>query len=206
MHSQRILLSYSVFLIPWDTPANNPFKAKVFHIIKVESKSISYHAFSFLLLVLIAYLALLSSTHLQHFVLLLRLPHLSGEQIREVKMIPRSMWRQFANSSSARDKEKESKRWALGKIEERIRPKHLYLACLPCRRNMLIHPQLGTRRKKARGGHLERLKKESDQNLCLVPARHAEETSREECRLCNSRSEFQTSSRSKLWKVNKHDQ
>ncbi|KAM1447025.1 hypothetical protein ACFXTO_006169 [Malus domestica] len=46
MHSQRILLSYSVYLIPWDTPANNPFKAKVFHIIKVESKSISYHAFS----------------------------------------------------------------------------------------------------------------------------------------------------------------
>ncbi|KAM1219753.1 hypothetical protein ACFX2G_047786 [Malus domestica] len=46
MHSQRILLSYSVFLIPWDTPANNPFKAKVFHIMKVESKSISYHAFS----------------------------------------------------------------------------------------------------------------------------------------------------------------
>ncbi|KAM0967465.1 hypothetical protein ACFX2C_023100 [Malus domestica] len=46
MHSQRILLSYSVFLIPWDTPANNPFKAKVFHIIRVESKSISYHAFS----------------------------------------------------------------------------------------------------------------------------------------------------------------
>ncbi|KAM1453528.1 hypothetical protein ACFX15_002982 [Malus domestica] len=46
MHSQRILSSHSVFLIPWDTPANNPFKAKVFHIIKVESKSISYHAFS----------------------------------------------------------------------------------------------------------------------------------------------------------------
>ncbi|KAM2704970.1 hypothetical protein EV1_034237 [Malus domestica] len=28
MHSQRILSSHSVFLIPWDTPANNPFKAK----------------------------------------------------------------------------------------------------------------------------------------------------------------------------------
>ncbi|KAM2021918.1 hypothetical protein ACFX16_043882 [Malus domestica] len=46
MHSQRTLSSHSVFLIPWDTPANNPFKAKVFHIMKVESKSISYHAFS----------------------------------------------------------------------------------------------------------------------------------------------------------------
>ncbi|KAM1435873.1 hypothetical protein ACFX2I_043765 [Malus domestica] len=57
------------------------------------------------------------------------------EQIREVKMIPRSMWRQFANSSSATDKEKESKRWALGKIEERNRPTPLPRACLPCRRN-----------------------------------------------------------------------
>ncbi|KAM2475946.1 hypothetical protein ACFX1W_042681 [Malus domestica] len=78
MHSQRILLSYSVFLIPWDTPANNPFKAKVFHIIKVESKSISYHAFSFLLLVQIAYLALLSSTHLQHLMFPLRLTSVWG--------------------------------------------------------------------------------------------------------------------------------
>ena len=65
--------------------------------------------------------------------------------VREVKMIPRSMWRQFANSSSARDKEKESKRWALGKIEERNK----------------------------------------DQHLSLVPARCAEETSREECSLHN---------------------
>ncbi|KAM2981783.1 hypothetical protein FF2_013057 [Malus domestica] len=61
----------------------------------------------------------------------LRLPHLPGEQIREVKMIPRSMWRQFANSSSTRGKEKESKRWALGKIEERNRPTPLPRACLP---------------------------------------------------------------------------
>ncbi|KAM2301674.1 hypothetical protein ACFX1S_032568 [Malus domestica] len=58
---------------------------------------------------LITYLALLSSTHLQHLMLPLRLPHLPGEQIREVKMITRSMQRQCANSSSARDKEKESK-------------------------------------------------------------------------------------------------
>ncbi|KAM1042877.1 hypothetical protein TB1_033583 [Malus domestica] len=65
----------------------------------------------------------------------LRQPHLPGEQIREVKMIPRSMWRQFANSSSARDKEKESKRRALGKIEERNRPPPLPRAYLPCRRN-----------------------------------------------------------------------
>ena len=112
MHSQRILSSHSVFLIPWDTPANNPFKAKVFHIIKVESKSISYHAFSLSFSLslfssagqgereqsastwyqssdleptawnpfLIAYLALLSSTHLHHFMLSLRLPHLPGGQ------------------------------------------------------------------------------------------------------------------------------
>ncbi|KAM1181523.1 hypothetical protein FF1_000094 [Malus domestica] len=46
MPSQQSLLSHSVFLIPWDTSANNPSKAKVFHIMKVESKSISYHAFS----------------------------------------------------------------------------------------------------------------------------------------------------------------
>ncbi|KAM1721306.1 hypothetical protein ACFX12_022859 [Malus domestica] len=101
---------------------------------------------------------LLSSTH--HLMFPLRL-----SRIREVKMIPRSMWRQRADSSSTRDKEKESKRW----------------------------------------GHLERLKKETDQHLCLVPAHRAEETSREECRLHSDipRSEFQTSSRSKLWKVNK---
>ncbi|KAM1352593.1 hypothetical protein ACFX2H_032176 [Malus domestica] len=28
MHSQRTLSSHSVFLIPWDTPANNPSRAK----------------------------------------------------------------------------------------------------------------------------------------------------------------------------------
>ncbi|KAM2908586.1 hypothetical protein COP2_048078 [Malus domestica] len=50
-------------------------------------------------------------------------------------MIPRSMWRQCANSSSARDKEKESKWWALRKIEERNRPSPLPRACLLCRRN-----------------------------------------------------------------------
>ncbi|KAM2699455.1 hypothetical protein EV1_038331 [Malus domestica] len=46
MYSQRNLSSHSVFFIPWGTSANNPSKAKVFHIMKVESKSISYHAFS----------------------------------------------------------------------------------------------------------------------------------------------------------------
>ncbi|KAM1643506.1 hypothetical protein ACFX2K_013317 [Malus domestica] len=45
MPSQRSLSSHSVFLIPWGTSANNSSKAKVFHIMKVESKSISYHAF-----------------------------------------------------------------------------------------------------------------------------------------------------------------
>ncbi|KAM1310355.1 hypothetical protein TB2_006825 [Malus domestica] len=78
---------------------------------------------------------LLSSTHLHHLMLSLRLPHLPGEQIREVKMIPRSMWRQRADSSSTRDKEKESKRWALGKIEERNKPPPLPRDYLPCRRN-----------------------------------------------------------------------
>ena len=124
MPSQRSLSSHSVFLIPWGTSANNSSKAKVFHIMKVESKSISYHAFSLSFSLslfssmgqgereqsantwyqssdmeptawnpfLIAYLALLSSTHLHHLMLPLRLPHLPGEHIREVKMIPRSMW------------------------------------------------------------------------------------------------------------------
>ncbi|KAM2470649.1 hypothetical protein ACFX1W_046031 [Malus domestica] len=159
---QQTLLSHSVFLIPWGTSANNSSKAKVFHIMKVENKSISYHAFSLFFSLrcfgtmrkraisqhlvsifrsgidcpfLIAYLALLSSTYLQHLMLPLREPHLPEEQIREVKMIPRSMWRQCANSSSARDKEKESKWWALGKIKERNRPSPLPRACLPCRRN-----------------------------------------------------------------------
>ncbi|KAM1657509.1 hypothetical protein ACFXTN_041802 [Malus domestica] len=46
MPFQQTLSSHSVFLIPWGTSANNQSKAKVFHIMKVESKSISYHAFS----------------------------------------------------------------------------------------------------------------------------------------------------------------
>ncbi|KAM1727618.1 hypothetical protein ACFX12_018229 [Malus domestica] len=200
MPSQQSLSSHSMFLIPWDTSANNPLKEKVFHIIQVESKSISYHAFSLSFSLslfssagqgereqlastwyqssdlestalnpfLIAYLALLSSTHLQHLMLPLRLPLLPGEQIREVKMIPRSTWRQCANSSSTRDKEKESKWLALGKIEERNRPSHLPRACLPCRRNKQRRMQTAQPRN-------------SD-----IP-----------------HSEFQTSSRSKLWKVNK---
>ncbi|KAM1331387.1 hypothetical protein EV1_043526 [Malus domestica] len=78
---------------------------------------------------------LLSSTH--HLVLPLRL-----SRIREVKMIPRSMWRQRADSSSTRDKEKESKRWALGKIEERNRPTPLPRVCPSCRRNKQRRMQL----------------------------------------------------------------
>ncbi|KAM2747043.1 hypothetical protein PS2_022566 [Malus domestica] len=111
---------------------------------KVESKSISYHAFS-----LSFSLSLFSSAGPFHDCLPspaleyssstsyapLRLPHLPREQIREVKMIPRSIWRQCANSSSARDKEKGSKRWALGKIEERNRPSTLPRVCLPRKRN-----------------------------------------------------------------------
>ncbi|KAM2972327.1 hypothetical protein FF2_019042 [Malus domestica] len=46
MPSQRSLSSYSMFLIPWGTSATNDTKAKVSHITRVESKSISYHAFS----------------------------------------------------------------------------------------------------------------------------------------------------------------
>ncbi|KAM1721253.1 hypothetical protein ACFX12_022810 [Malus domestica] len=167
---------------------------------KVESKSISYHAFSLSFslslfsyagqgerkqsastwyqssdleptawnIFLIAYLALLSSTHLQHLMLPLRLPLFLREQIREVKMIPRSMWRQCANSSSARDKEKESKWLALGKIEERNRPSPQPCACLPRRRN-----------KK------RRMQTAQPRNFDIPHL------------------EFQTSSRSKLWKVNK---
>ncbi|KAM1331223.1 hypothetical protein ACFX2H_043414 [Malus domestica] len=48
MPFQQTLSSHSVFLIPWGTSTNNSSKEKVFHIMKVESKSISYHAFSHL--------------------------------------------------------------------------------------------------------------------------------------------------------------
>ena len=72
MYSQRNLWSYSVFFIPWNTPENKSSRAKVFHIKKVKSKSISYHAFSSPSSeehgeseILIAYLVLLSSTHLR---------------------------------------------------------------------------------------------------------------------------------------------
>ncbi|KAM2960979.1 hypothetical protein FF1_030606 [Malus domestica] len=41
----------------------------------------------------------------------------------------------------------------------------------------------GTRRKKAIGRHLDRLNKETDHHLYLVPTCRAEETSREECSL-----------------------
>ncbi|KAM2882084.1 hypothetical protein COP2_015096 [Malus domestica] len=46
MPFQQTLSSHSMFLIPWGTSANNSSKAKVFHIMNVEIKSISYHAFS----------------------------------------------------------------------------------------------------------------------------------------------------------------
>ncbi|KAM1837033.1 hypothetical protein ACFX14_018880 [Malus domestica] len=84
---------------------------------------------------LIAYLALLSSTHLQHLMLPLRLPHLLGEQIREVKMIPQSMWRQCANSSSARDKEKKANGGHLERLKKETDHHPLPHASLPCRRN-----------------------------------------------------------------------
>ncbi|KAM1116465.1 hypothetical protein ACFX19_007070 [Malus domestica] len=78
---------------------------------------------------------LLSSTH--HLML-----SLCFSLIREVKMIPRSMWRQRADSSSTKDKEKESKRWALGKIEERNRPTPLPRTRPSCRRNKQRRMQL----------------------------------------------------------------
>ncbi|KAM1072340.1 hypothetical protein TB1_016848 [Malus domestica] len=78
---------------------------------------------------------LLSSTH--HLML-----SLCFSLIRKVKMIPRSMWRQRADSSSTKDKEKESKRWALGKIEERNRPTPLPRACPSCKRNKHRRMQL----------------------------------------------------------------
>ncbi|KAM1945184.1 hypothetical protein ACFX13_000191 [Malus domestica] len=70
------------------------------------------------------------------------MPSLRLSRLREVKMIPRSMWRQRADSSSTKDKEKESKRWALGKIEERNRPTPLPRACPSCRRNKQRRMQL----------------------------------------------------------------
>ncbi|KAM1052637.1 hypothetical protein ACFX2C_000211 [Malus domestica] len=88
---------------------------------------------------------LLSSTH--HL-----MPSLRLSRLREVKMIPRSMWRQRADSSSTKDKEKESKRWALGKIEERNRPTPLPRACPSCRRNKQRRMQLvqSTQHKKSK--------------------------------------------------------
>ncbi|KAM1352591.1 hypothetical protein ACFX2H_032176 [Malus domestica] len=74
MHSQRTLSSHSVFLIPWDTPANNPSRAKVFHIIMVESKRHGEIALEY------------SSSTAD--VLPKKLPHLPEEQIRQAKMIP----------------------------------------------------------------------------------------------------------------------
>ncbi|KAM1012383.1 hypothetical protein ACFX2C_042637 [Malus domestica] len=76
---------------------------------KVESKSISYHAFfpSFALVLLSPLPDCLPSLALEYSsstvdVLLEKMPHLHGEQVRQVKMIPRSMWRQRANSSSTK--------------------------------------------------------------------------------------------------------
>ncbi|KAM1500057.1 hypothetical protein FF1_022783 [Malus domestica] len=91
-------------------------------------------------------------------------------------MIPRSIWRQFANSSSARDKEKESKRWALEKIEERNRPTPLPSVCLTVQ------------------------KKQAEKNAyCTIKSNQQNES---DFKPRNSCSEFRTSSRSKLWKDN----
>ncbi|KAM1597851.1 hypothetical protein PS2_032712 [Malus domestica] len=43
---------------------------------------------------LIAHLAVLSNTHLQHLMLSFRLPYLPGKQMMQVNMMFRSMWRQ----------------------------------------------------------------------------------------------------------------
>ncbi|KAM2689942.1 hypothetical protein EV1_043179 [Malus domestica] len=108
MHYQRSLSSYSVFLIPWSISANKPSRAKVFHIMKVESKSISYHAFfmSFSLSLLSPLPDCLPSLALEYSsstvgVLLEKMPH---PQVKQVKMIPQSMWRQRANSSSTKQR------------------------------------------------------------------------------------------------------
>ncbi|KAM1588756.1 hypothetical protein ACFX10_027736 [Malus domestica] len=74
MYFQHTLSSHSVFLIPWDTPANNPSRAKVFHIIMVESKRHGEIALEY------------SSSTAD--VLPKKLPHLPEEQIRQAKMIP----------------------------------------------------------------------------------------------------------------------
>ncbi|KAM1263599.1 hypothetical protein ACFX2G_029200 [Malus domestica] len=74
MAFQQTLSSHSVFFIPWDTPANNPSRAKVFHIIMVESKRHGEIALEY------------SSSTAD--VLPKKLPHLPEEQIRQAKMIP----------------------------------------------------------------------------------------------------------------------
>ncbi|KAM1728740.1 hypothetical protein ACFX12_019211 [Malus domestica] len=74
MAFQQTLSSHSVFLIPWDTSANKSSKAKVFHIMKVESKRHGEIALEY------------SSSTAD--VLPKKLPHLPEEQIRQAKMIP----------------------------------------------------------------------------------------------------------------------
>ncbi|KAM1510089.1 hypothetical protein EV1_018932 [Malus domestica] len=74
MYFQHTLSSHSVFLIPWGTSANNLSKAKVFHIMKVESKRHGEIALEY------------SSSTAD--VLPKKLPHLPEEQIRHAKMIP----------------------------------------------------------------------------------------------------------------------
>ncbi|KAM1160994.1 hypothetical protein TB2_000137 [Malus domestica] len=74
MYFQHTLSSHSVFLIPWGTSANNLSKAKVFHIMKVESKRHGEIALEY------------SSSTAD--VLPKKLPHLPEEHVRQAKMIP----------------------------------------------------------------------------------------------------------------------
>ena len=141
MSSQRKLSSYSVFFIPWITPENKPSRAKVFHIKKVKSKSISYYAFSSLSSeehgeseILIAYLVLLSSTHLRP------LPaHFKNKPVLRYF---------FKNKSTSQTKQEESevhpRADESGLIQEFKKMPHLRgdRTTWSMWRHVLIHPQL----------------------------------------------------------------
>ncbi|KAM1125122.1 hypothetical protein ACFX2B_039955 [Malus domestica] len=144
MYFQHTLSSHSVFLIPWDTPANNPSRAKVFHIIKVESKRHGEIALEY------------SSSTAD--VLPKKLPHLPEEQIRQAKMIPAAC----GDNVQKKQAEKNAAR--------------------------TINPAQGVRAEE-----LEKLP-----HLLGEQIRN--------CNIAKEKSfvvQFQSSSRSKLWKVNK---
>ncbi|CAN2060304.1 unnamed protein product [Malus fusca] len=121
-------------------------------------------------------------------------PHLPGEQIRQVKMLLEACGDKvllhlqdqvsfsLLRSSPAQFKHTPVERYFFKSksipYHQSQRQRYL-MACF----SFTLALACETRRKKAIGRHLDRLNKESDHHLFLVPTCHAEETSREECSL-----------------------